>query len=54
MRLRLIVTQSGHDAIPIDPYNKILTNVVSGINLHVALIATDNTKIKSNVALKFQ
>ena len=41
---RLTVTKSGNDATPIDPYNKILTNVLSGINVHVTLIAIDNAK----------
>ena len=41
---RLTVTKSGNDATPIDPYNKILTNVLSGINVHVTLIVIDNAK----------
>ena len=50
--VKLIDTKSGHYAIHIDPYNTILTSAVSGVNAHVTLIATDNTKSKSDVDLK--
>ena len=36
---QLIVTKSGHYAIPISPYNKIL-NVTDGNNANITLIAT--------------
>ena len=37
---QLIVTKSGHYAIPISPCNKILNNVTNGSNANVTLIAT--------------
>ena len=37
---QLIVTKSGHYAIPISPYNKILNNVTDGNNANITLIAT--------------
>ena len=49
---KLIVTKSGHYTIHIDPYNTILTNVVSGVNPYVILTATDNIKSRSDADLK--
>ena len=37
---QLIVTKSGHYAIPISPYNKILNIVTNGSNVNVTMIAT--------------
>ena len=50
--IKLINTKSGHYAISITPYNTLLNNVKSGINTHVTLIATENSKYKYDIALK--
>ena len=50
--IQLIVTKSGHYAIPINPYKTILTNVTSGVNTNVTLVATENNKSKNDIAIK--
>ena len=50
--IQLIVTKSGHYAIPINPYKTILTNVSSGVNTNVNLLATENNKSKNDIAIK--
>ena len=50
--IQLLVTKSGHYAIPINPYKTILNNVTSGVNTNVTLLATENNKSKSDIAIK--
>ena len=50
--IRLLVTKSGHYAIPINPYKTILSNVTSGVNTNVTLLATENNKSKNDTAIK--
>ena len=49
--IKLRNTKSGHYAIPITPYSTFVNNVNSGINNHVTLIATENSKSKYDIAL---
>ena len=49
----LIVTKSGHYAISISPYNKILNNVTNGSHANVTMIATAD-RSKQETALKLQ
>ena len=50
--IQLIVTKSGHHAVPINPYKTILNNVTSGVNTNVTLVATENNKSKNDIAIK--
>ena len=43
---KLIVRKSGHYALPISPYNKILKNIVTGTNPNTALITISNKSKK--------
>ena len=45
---KLIVRKSGHYALPISPYNKILKNIVTGTNPNTALITISNKSKKDN------
>ena len=45
---KLIVRKSGHYALPISPYNKILKNIVTGTNPNTALITISNKSRKDN------
>ena len=51
--IQLLVTKSGHYAIPINRYKTILNNVTSGVNAtNVTLVATENNKLKNDIAIK--
>ena len=50
--IQLIVTKSGHYAIPVNPYKTILNNVTSGVNTNVTFIATENNKSTNDIAIK--
>ena len=50
--IQLIVTKSGHYAIPLNPYKTILNNVTSGVNTNVTFVATEN-KSTNDIAIKF-
>ena len=51
--IQLLVTKSGHYAIPINPsYKTILNNVTSGVNTNITLLATENSKSKNDIAIK--
>ena len=50
--IQLLVTKSGHYAIPINAYKTILNNVTSGVNTNVTLLATENNKSKNDIAIK--
>ena len=49
--IQLIVTMSGHRAIPVCWYNTILTNVTTGAKQTVTLVISDTNKSK-HIALK--
>ena len=50
--MQLMVTKSGHYAIPINPNKTILNNVTSGVNTNITLVETENNKSKNHIAIK--
>ena len=50
--IQLLVTRSGHYAIPINLYKIILKNVTLGVNTNVTLVAKENNKSKKDIAIK--
>ena len=50
--IQLIVTKSGHYAIPINLYKSIRNNVTSRVNTNVTLVATKNNKSKNSTEIK--
>ena len=47
--IQLTVTKSGHNAIPISRYSIILSNVTTGVNKNVTLLASDTNKSKYDI-----
>ena len=52
--IKLLVTQSGHYTIPINPYKTILNNVTLAVNTNVTLVEAENNKSINNIAIKLQ
>ena len=48
---KLIATKSGHYALPISPYSKILNNIVTGTDPNINLITISN-RSKHGMAIK--
>ena len=48
---KLIITKSGHHALPLSPYSKILNNEVTGTNANITLITTFN-RLKRDMTVK--
>ena len=46
------MTKSGHYAIPVNPYKTIMSNITSGVNTNITLVATENNKSKNDIAIK--